>query len=115
VIESISVQKAESGHWTITVTWLASGPVKAKIFVHIYDEAQTLIAQQDAPALGGMIPPWIWQDGDRIQDVRHILLPENGGPYTIYVGLYHQDTRFPAFKNGVRCPDDAAPIATIGE
>jgi len=87
IIESTSVQEIKEGHWAVTITWLAPGPVQGKIFVHIRDAAQNLIAQADGPALGGMVPPWIWQSGDRIEDVRHIILPEDAGPYTVRVGL----------------------------
>jgi hypothetical protein len=113
VIESVSVQEIQEDHWAVTITWLASGPVQGKTFVHIRDASQNMVAQADGPALGGMIPPWIWQSGDRIQDVRHIVLPKAAGPYTVQVGLFHDDMRFPAYMNGVRSPEDAAQIATL--
>jgi hypothetical protein len=113
VIESASVQEIEENHWAVTITWLASGPVQGKTFVHIRDADQNMVAQADGPALGGMIPPWIWQSGDRIQDVRHIVLPKSAGPYTVQVGLFHEDARFPAFMHSVRCSEDAAQIAIL--
>jgi hypothetical protein len=113
VIESASVQEMQAGRWAVTINWLASGPVQGKIFVHIRDANQTMVAQADGPALGGMAPPWIWQPGDRIQDIRYIELPKDAGPYTVQVGLFHEDARFPAFMNGVRCPEDAAQIAIL--
>ena len=113
VIESASVQETKENHWAVTITWLASGPVQGKTFVHIRDADQNMVAQADGPALGGMIPPWIWQSGDRIQDVRHIALPKDTGPYTVQVGLFHEGTRFPAFMHGVRCLEDAAQIAVL--
>ena len=36
-----------------------------------------------------------------------------GGPYTVQVGVYDEEKRFPAFVDGVRCPDDTAQVATI--
>lgn len=113
VIESVSVQEMQKGHWAVTITWLASEPVQGRIFVHVRDADQTMVAQVDGPALGGMVPPWIWQPGDRIQDVRYIDLPKSAGPYTIQTGLFYEDTRFPAFMNGVRCSEDAAQIAIL--
>jgi hypothetical protein len=113
IIESASVQEIEENHWAVTIIWLASGPVQGKTFVHIRDADQNMVDQADGPALGGMIPPWIWQPGDRIQDVRHIILPKGTGPYTVQIGLFHENTRFPAFMHGARCPEDAAPIATL--
>jgi hypothetical protein len=113
VIESASVQVLGEHHWAVTITWLAPGPVQGKTFVHIRDADGNLVAQADGPALGGMVPPWIWQPGDRIQDVRHIVLPGGTGPYTVQVGLFHEGVRFPAFMDGVRCLEDAAPIAVL--
>lgn len=113
VIESVSVQEMQKGHWAVTINWLASGPVQGKIFVHIRNANQIIVAQADGPALGGMVPPWIWQSGDRIQDVRHIDLPKDAGPYTVQIGLFHEDMRFPAFMNGARCSEDAAQIAIL--
>jgi hypothetical protein len=113
VIESATAQRTQDGRWAVTITWLAPGPVDGEIFVHVLDADNNLAAQADGPALGGMVPPWIWRSGDRIHDVRYIALPKNGGPYTVQVGVYDSDGRFPAFADGVRCPDDAAPVVTI--
>lgn len=77
------------------------------------DVAHHLVAQADGPALGGMVPIWLWQAGDCIRDVRYVTLPPDGGPYTVQVGVYNGDGRFPAYVGGARCPDDAAPVATI--
>jgi hypothetical protein len=37
-------------------------------------------------------------------------LPGDGGPYTVLVGLYDAQGRFPAYVDGVRVPNDAAPV-----
>ncbi len=113
VIESASVQKIQNEDWAVTLTWLASGPVDGEIFVHVHDADNGVVAQADGPALGGMVPIWLWQSGDRIYDMRHITLPEGTGPYTVQVGVYNADGRFPAFVNDARCPDDSAQVATI--
>ena len=118
VIESAAVQEVmdqnpEEDSWAITLTWLASGPVDGEIFVHVRDAGGNVVAQADGPALGGMVPIWLWQPGDRIRDVRHVTLSPDAGPYTVQVGLYNSSGRFPAFMNGARCPDDAVPVATI--
>jgi hypothetical protein len=112
-IESASVEETPDGEWAIAITWLASGPVDGEIFVHVRDADNNLVAQADGPALGGMVPIWLWQAGDRIRDMRYVALPEDGGPYTVQVGVYSGEGRFPAYTGGARCPDDAAPIATI--
>ncbi|MBE9508825.1 MAG: hypothetical protein IMY86_12340 [Chloroflexi bacterium] len=113
VIESAAAQKTHDGRWAVTITWLASGPVDGKIFVHVRDASNNLVVQANGPTLGGMVPPWIWRSGDRISDVRHFALPEDAGPYTVQVGVYNSDGRFPAFMGDSRCQDDAAPVVII--
>jgi hypothetical protein len=113
VIESASVEEIQNGHWAVTIIWLASGPLDGEIFVHVNDAANNLVTQADGPALGGMVPIWLWRSGDRIYDVRHIALAEGPGPYTVQVGVYNSNGRFPALVNGTRCPDDAAPVVSI--
>jgi hypothetical protein len=111
--QEVADQNPEENSWAITLTWLASGPVDGEIFVHVRDAAGNVVAQADGPALGGMVPIWLWQPGDRIRDARYVTLPPDAGPYTVQVGLYNSSGRFPALMNGARCPDDAAPVATI--
>ncbi|MFN2157385.1 MAG: hypothetical protein ACK2UX_19305, partial [Anaerolineae bacterium] len=107
------VRAAEQGHWELFLDWLAAGPVDAQVFVHIVDRNGVLALQADGAALGGMVPMGIWQAGDRIHDVRHLYLPEQGGPYTVLVGVFDGSGRFPALVDGVRVADDAVPVATI--
>ena len=78
------------------------------------DEGGSLAAQADGPALGGMVPIRLWQPGDRIDDVRYVRLSQGDGPYTVLAGVYNAEGRFAAYVDGARCPDDAAPVATIG-
>jgi hypothetical protein len=112
VVESVSVDRQSSRHWVVAIDWLASGPVDGRVFVHVRDADGNLVRQADGPALGGMIPPWLWHAGDRIHDMRHILV--EGSPfYTVEVGLFNSDGRFPAYMEGVRSPEDAPLVATI--
>jgi hypothetical protein len=113
VIESASVRREKDGEWAVTLTWLASEPVDGDVFVHVRDKNNNVITQADGPALGGMVPIWLWQPSDRIYDVRHVTLPDDQRPYTVQVGIYNSAGRFPAFVDNVRCADDAAPVATI--
>ena len=112
VIESVSVDEESEGHWAVMIDWLASGSVEGQIFVHVRDADGNLVMQADGPALGGMIPPWLWHAGDRIHDIRHILV-EGPPPYTVEVGLFDPDGRIPAYRDGVRCPEEAPLVATI--
>jgi len=111
-IDSAAVKRIADGHWAVTIDWVAPGPTDAEIFVHVRDADGELVTQADGPALGGMVPPWVWGAGDRIHDVRHIF-PEGPAPYTVQVGLFNAGGRFPAYVDGVLHPDSAAPVATI--
>lgn len=113
VIESASVEQKRDGHWAISLTWWISEALDGDIFVHVRDAGDNVVAQADGPALGGTVPVWIWQPGDRVHDTRHVTLPQGGGPYTVQVGVYNDSGRFPAFVGQTRCPDDAATVATL--
>ena len=113
VLEAASAQQVEQGQWTVTLTWHAEGPVEANVFVHVVDAAHNLIAQTDGAALQGMAPLSVWQPGDRVVDVRHLTVPEDGGPYTVLIGVYNAAGRLPALVKGIRQPDDAVPVTEI--
>ena len=98
----------------LTLLWQSAGPVLAEIFVHVWDGAGALVAQADGPALGGLAPLLVWQVGDEIRDVRYIqLLDGSTPPYTVQVGIYTGEGRFPAFGAAGRFPDDAATVIVI--
>jgi hypothetical protein len=109
-----SLQTYGPGHWMLVLDWLAHGPVDGQVFVHVLDGNGALVFQADGAALGGMLPMWTWQEGDRVHDVRHLYLPAQGGPYTVTVGVFDDSGRFAAFVEGARVADDAVPVATIG-
>jgi hypothetical protein len=115
VIETAVVQRVQEDEWAVVLTWVASGPVDGEIFLHVRDANEDVVTQADGPALGGMVPIWLWQPGDRILDERHFFLPDDRGPYTVQVGVYNAQGRFPAFVDNVRAVDDAAIVATIME
>ncbi|MCJ7739283.1 MAG: hypothetical protein MUQ10_18545, partial [Anaerolineae bacterium] len=114
-IESVSTQELGGGRWAVTLNWRASGPVDGEIFVHVRDENDVIVAQADGPALGGMVPIWLWQAGDCIADVRIIAIPPGveAGPLRVEVGVYNSDGRFPAMAEEVRVPEDAVPVGVI--
>jgi hypothetical protein len=103
----------EKGRAGVALTWRAGAPVQAGIFVHAVDARGALATQADGPALGGLLPPAYWQPGDCLYDVRPLDLPPGGDPYTVLVGLYDAQGRYPATLDGIRAPDDAAPVTQI--
>jgi len=105
IIEAASAEQTKDGKWIVTLIWWTSGPVDGDIFVHVHDADGRLVTQADGI--------WIWQSGDRLYDMRHIVVPTGQSPYTVHVGVYNSEGRLPAFINGTRVPDDAAPVVTI--
>jgi hypothetical protein len=101
------------GRAGVALTWHAAAPLQASIFVHLVDAQGALVAQADGPALGGTLPPSLWQPGDCIYDVRSLDLPDDGRSFTVLAGLYDAQGRFPAYVDGARPPNDAAPVAHI--
>jgi hypothetical protein len=79
----------------------------------VVDAWGALVTQADGPALGGLLPLPLWQPGDCLYDVRPLDLPPGGGSFTVLVGLYDAQARFPAILNGARAPNDAAPVAQL--
>jgi len=113
IVSAIPVQMDE-GRAGVVFTWHAAAPLQASIFVHVVDAQNALVAQADGPALGGLLPTFAWQPGDCIYDVRTLDLPPgSSGPFTVLVGLYDAQGRLPAYVDGARALDDAAPVAQI--
>jgi hypothetical protein len=105
--------EADGGRAGVALTWRAGEPTQADIFVHLVDAQGALVAQVDGPAMGGLLPTSTWQPGDCIHDVRTFDLPGDGRSLTVLAGLYDAQGRLPAYVDGARAPDDAAPVATI--
>ncbi len=114
-ILSALVEETDGNELKLTILWQSLGPVGAEIFVHVYDQSGNLVAQADGPALSGLVPLWVWQSDHTIRDVRYISIPSDvpARPYTIGVGIYNGEGRFPALMAGQRATGDAAIVATI--
>ncbi|MGD1994695.1 MAG: hypothetical protein PVI59_16000 [Anaerolineae bacterium] len=112
LIEGASAQALRDGAWAVRIVWAAEAPVDGRIFVHIRDVDDNLVAQADGPALGGMVPAWIWQPGDRVYDIRRVA-PSGPPPYTIQAGIFQSAGRLPAYIDGVRCPEDAPTVTQV--
>lgn len=112
-VESATAQAVARDEWKLTIDWAAFAPQDGRIFVHVRDGEDNLVAQADGPALGGMVPSWIWQPGDRIHDVRYVALEGRSQPRTVEVGLFDGEGRLPAYSGGQRCPDDVCTVATV--
>ena len=69
------------------------------VFIHINDEAGSLVAQQDVMPAEDTAPTSRWEPGEFVEDFHIIPLPEDlpSGEYHILVGMYD-------FQTGARLP-----------
>jgi len=71
-----------------------------KVFTHLMDDSGTLVTQDDALPLGGLVLTSEWQPREIIEDVYHLDVPVDirDGEYQLEVGMYIPDTgmRVPA-------------------
>lgn len=99
----------------VMLDWRVDGATGAPLaaFVHVYDAAGALTAQEDGPAGGGLAPPELWRPGDGLRDERHIDLSSlPPGSYRVAVGVYRaaDGARLAAEANGQPLNDDVLPI-----
>jgi len=103
----------------IDLFWEVRGqpPGNYLLFVHLQDEAMTMVAQRDThPGLGNY-PSTLWRPGDRFRESIRLYVPETAyvpNPATISIGLYDPNAYRLAVsdKNG-QLMGDSLPIATI--
>lgn len=63
------------------------------VFVHLGDASGRVIANGDAPPLGGGYPTSLWEPGETIDDRYEVRLPAGWrGAATIAIGFYRPDT-----------------------
>lgn len=65
-----------------------------KVFVHLIDGNERLVAQHDGAPVNGAYPTAVWQPGTIIQD-EHILQLDGdlaAGPYRLEIGIYDPDS-----------------------
>lgn len=78
----------------IRLIWRAQGPTDRnyKVFVHLRDESNNTVAQQDILPANGQAPSNSWVENEVIIDELDLLLPPDlpAGPYKIMVGFYHE-------------------------
>jgi hypothetical protein len=82
----------------ITLVWRAvesPGPVPWKVFTHVLDEEQHVVAQRDSEPVDRLQPTTSWQPGQVVEDHYGITLPADlvPGSYTLEIGMYQGDHR----------------------
>jgi hypothetical protein len=85
------------GQLTVQLLWrpLQANDRHGKIFVHLIDRNNQLLAQHDASPVYGAYPFSIWQPGKIVQDT-HLLQVDpkilSSGPYHLEIGIYDPDS-----------------------
>lgn len=88
--------KAEGTRWQLDLLWRAlAGPPQAKVFVHVADASDAMVAQQDlllSPLPNS--PESSWAAGDLLRQRVQLDLPGAHPPdeLRVYIGLYHPET-----------------------
>jgi len=102
---------------TVTLYWQAQTALSRDytVFVHVFDEAGEMLAQDDGPPRAGWYPTSVWETGDVIVDVRRLDVPELPVGQTVHVrvGMYLPDdlTRLPVLDSaGQPLPDGIVPL-----
>ncbi len=115
VLEYCNVNPTDvAERWQIILGWWTPAPQDATVFVHVRDANGVVVTQADGPLLDGTVAFSALQPGDEIRDVRYVTLPANvAGPFSVFVGLYRDVYRFPAFVAGMRVPDDSVWVGQI--
>jgi hypothetical protein len=91
---------------SITLGWFVTQPPETDlmVFVHGLDATGQIIAQNDAPPLGGNYPAHLWQRGQSLRDRHH--LPPDAAITTVAIGLYQPEGRLELTRNNQPVPDN---------
>jgi hypothetical protein len=80
---------------TVTLYWRSIEPAgRFKVFVHMLDASEKIVAQHDGEPVGSLWPTPLWKPGDVIRDehVMALLSSVAPGQYTLKVGMYDAQT-----------------------
>jgi predicted membrane protein len=90
-----TIERSGENEGAVTLIWQKSEKVgdgdEPVVFVHLYDAAGRLVAQNDSPPGNGLVPLSWWENQDVIVDTHLFELPEGleQGQYQVAVGLYN--------------------------
>lgn len=82
----------------LTLVWRAShGPTPRpwKVFTHLLDSSQRVVAQRDAEPADNLRPTTSWARGEQVEDRYGLSVPADlpAGTYTLEVGMYSGEQR----------------------
>lgn len=105
---------------SLDLYWRASTtPAKNyKVFVHLVDQEERILAQHDSVPANWSRPTTGWQAGEVVTDEHELSIPDDAPPgrYTLYVGMYDADTfaRLRPFdQDGERQPHDRLSLGEL--
>lgn len=97
---------------TLTLFWEADVSIREryKVFVHLADAGEMVVAQHDSEPVGDLRPTSTWSPGETIIDHHGLLAPQDAPPgeYQLRVGLYAVDdptARLPVYVDGEAAGD----------
>lgn len=119
---SLIDQKVKPGEIIrLTLHWKMSGEIETgyKVYVHLLDGEDRIVAQRDSEPVGGSRPISDWGIGEEIWDNYGIMLPKElpSGEYQLVVGMYDPTSgeRLPIYgRDGERLPDDQVLLGAVG-
>lgn len=100
---------------TVTLYWQASAPPPDDyiLFLHLIDADGNLLAQDDAPPLGGRYPTSNWGVGERIVTTHTLKLASTGrAPFSLTLGMYSYPSqdRVTVVQKGVSVADHLVTV-----
>lgn len=87
-LRAYTTSRQPDGAWGIQLAWQALADLvglDATVFVHLLDEAGSIVAQRDERPLTGRYPTFVWREGDMIV-TEYILNADDA--VSLRVGLY---------------------------
>jgi hypothetical protein len=116
---SLPTDILESGEiLSLSLFWQATDQLdeRYKVFLHLVDENDQIVAQRDSEPDGNLTPTNIWQPGQIIMDNHGLFIPAGitPGTYTLLLGLYDfadSSDRLPIDAGGELL--DSWPVARI--
>jgi hypothetical protein len=110
-------QRSQAQALDLTLYWQAVGLPERDytFFVHVLDAGGKIVAQRDAPPLGGSLPTTAWPAGYRLADAVRIDMPPGlpAGQYRLAAGVYDSTTQAPLPVHGADSADGRANLGTV--
>lgn len=112
-----SARPGEELRFTLYWQALARPAYDYTVFVHLLDAAGTIVAQGDAPPMGGNYPTGLWAPPEMLADPHRVILPADlpSGEYYPSIGLYNlaDGRRLPVLDEAGREVGDSVTLPAV--